>query len=122
MGLGLESVVGYEKEGKNVCVVPEWQLRNLVIVANGRFVENKKRIERFRELVRLSMGEGNDGVKERRVGDSGAWESKEERRERKRAEGLRRAREMKENKVDGRIEPKDEEIPDIGALTVEQNL
>jgi len=122
MGLGLESVVGYEKDGKDVCMVPEWQLRNLVVVANGRFVENKKRIERFRELVRSSMGEGIGGGKEKRVGDSGVWESKEERRERKRAEGLRRARETKENEINGSIELKDEEIPDVGALALEQNL
>jgi tRNA wybutosine-synthesizing protein 3 len=88
MGLAFESVIGYELDGMEVCFVPDWQLKNLVEISNQRFVENTKRIERFKSLIqRVSLEEK---VKPR-VGDGGEWEDKDARRERKRAEGLRRA-------------------------------
>ena len=80
MGLGLESVVGYhvedgkDEEGeKQVCMIPEWQLKHLVVVANERFVENTKRIERFRTLLKECMVGGNEGKE--KMGDVGKWES-----------------------------------------------
>lgn len=116
MGLGLESVVGYhvedgkDEEGeKQVCMIPEWQLKHLVVVANERFVENTKRIERFRTLLKECMVGGNEGKE--KMGDVGKWESVEERRERKRAEGLRRAREVKGDSLQ-----EAEAVPDLTAL------
>jgi tRNA wybutosine-synthesizing protein 3 len=93
MGLALESVVGFYLEGESeeVCMVPEWQLKNLIEISNKRFVENTKRIERFRSLLK-EMSEDGEEVK---MGDAGEWESKESRRARKRAEGLRRAEELR---------------------------
>lgn len=91
MGLALESVVGYEHEGVELCIVPEWQLKNLVKISNQRFVENTKRIERFKCLLK-EMSENREEVK---IGDHGEWEDRETRRERKRAEGLKRKEEMR---------------------------
>ena len=51
MGLALESVIGFENEGREICMVPEWQLKHLVEISNQRFVENTKRIGRFRTLL-----------------------------------------------------------------------
>ncbi|KAI6711521.1 tRNA wybutosine-synthesizing protein [Diplocarpon mali] len=92
MGLALESVIGFASGGKGICVVPEWQLRSLIEISNQRFQENAKRIARFRTLLRAERStegkrKGQEGVK---------WEDAGERRERKRAEGLERARVMRE--------------------------
>lgn len=92
MGLALESVVGYEYEGVETCMVPEWQLKNLVKISNQRFVENTKRIERFKCLLKELTEDKGEVVK---IGDQGEWEDKEARRRRKRAEGLKRREEMK---------------------------
>ncbi|KAM3075931.1 hypothetical protein ACMFMG_006556 [Clarireedia jacksonii] len=97
MGLALQSFVGVydEQAGEARCIVDETQLSILLRVANDRFVENTKRIERFRTLLREICGEG--AMEKRRIGeDGGEWEDAEVRRERKRAEGLRKARELKE--------------------------
>jgi tRNA wybutosine-synthesizing protein 3 len=51
MGLALESVIGFERGGKQLCMVPEYQLGNLVEISNDRFKENIKRIERFRSFL-----------------------------------------------------------------------
>ncbi|TVY15014.1 tRNA wybutosine-synthesizing protein 3, partial [Lachnellula arida] len=52
MGLALESIVGYEEGGSGVCMIPEGQLGLLLRVGNERFVENGRRIARFRGLLR----------------------------------------------------------------------
>ncbi|KAG4427182.1 hypothetical protein IFR05_017336 [Cadophora sp. M221] len=112
MGLSLESVIGFESAGREVCMVPEWQLKNLVEVSNQRFVQNGKRIERFRGLLR-EMGE----VREGRRGDGGGeWEDKEARRERKRAEGLKKAEEMRIGKE---FRQDSDEVP--GLTVLDQN-
>ncbi|PQE21294.1 hypothetical protein CJF32_00006428 [Rutstroemia sp. NJR-2017a WRK4] len=93
LGLALQAFVGVydEEKGEAKCIVDETQLGILLRVANERFGENKRRIERFRMLLREGAGE------KRRVGEGGGeWEDKEVRRERKREEGLRRARELRE--------------------------
>lgn len=57
-------------------------------------MENTKRIERFRELVdQLFSGPRNDGV--RLKADGSVWEDAASRKERMRAEGLRRAEEAR---------------------------
>lgn len=109
MGLSLESVIGFESAGREICMVPEWQLKHLVEVTNQRFVENGKRIERFRGLLR-EMGKCEG--KERRGDGGGEWEDKEARRERKRAEGLKRAEELRM----GKEVKHDDEMPDLNVL------
>jgi tRNA wybutosine-synthesizing protein 3 len=84
MGLALESIVGYEEGGKGYCIVSESMLGMLLEVANERFGENGRRIERLRGLLR-GLGEGKE-VRRSKNGD--AWEDPQVRRERKRAEGL----------------------------------
>jgi tRNA wybutosine-synthesizing protein 3 len=111
MGLSLESVIGFEMDGSEICMIPEWQLRNLIEVSNQRFVENTKRIERFRRLLQELNVEGFA----KKQGENGDWEDAKSRKERKRAEGLERARVMKESNAS----EVSDEIPDIGFL--EQN-
>ncbi|KAI1322644.1 methyltransferase TYW3-domain-containing protein [Xylariaceae sp. FL0255] len=89
MGLSFESLIGVQVDGVTQCTVSDEYLLSLVEIANARFKENEKRIARFREGVlkfsRLAPGPviGADG-----------WEDAEARRERKRAEGLRRKAEI----------------------------
>jgi tRNA wybutosine-synthesizing protein 3 len=113
MGLGLESVIGFENGGKEICMVPEYQLRNLVEISNGRFKENAKRIDRFRSLLQEMRNDGQ----EKRNTEGEEWEDAQVRKERKRAEGLKKAQIMKQSTSQETETP--EEIPHIGLL--EQN-
>lgn len=112
MGLSLESLIGFEKGGEEICMIPEWQLQNLVEVSNQRFVENTKRIERFRVLLKEIEGEVA-----KKQGENGDWEDAQARKERKRAEGLERAKALKQNQTRSQAS---EELPEIGLL--EQTL
>ncbi|TVY45656.1 tRNA wybutosine-synthesizing protein [Lachnellula occidentalis] len=67
MGLALESIVGYEEGGRGVCMVPEAQLGMLLRVGNERFVENGRRIARFRGLLRELEGEVKGGERGKRA-------------------------------------------------------
>ncbi|KAI9172290.1 tRNA wybutosine-synthesizing protein 3 [Paramyrothecium foliicola] len=90
MGLGFESLIGFEDEGgRKLMVLPEY-LETLVEIANERFAENTKRIERFRSAFRDAMQ-----VNPKKKPDGGDWEDAAARRERKRAEGLKRREELK---------------------------
>lgn len=91
MGLSLESVVGYFDGSKNMCFVSEDLLVGLLKLSNERFVENTQRIERLRVLLRKGAGVGNEV---RRNPEGEEWEDAGARRERKRAEGLRRKEEL----------------------------
>jgi len=86
-GLAFDSLVGYQKNGLRTRLVgPEYE-GLLVGMANERFGENSKRITKFREALKEAIAgplEGREG-----------WEDKEARRERKRADGLRKAAEAK---------------------------
>jgi tRNA wybutosine-synthesizing protein 3 len=94
MGLALESIIGIEENGNEICTVREWQLRTLLEISNERFLENTKRIERFRSLfMELQSGGAAREIGKRKEGD--VWEDAQVRRERKRAEGLKRSQEAK---------------------------
>ncbi|PNY29067.1 tRNA wybutosine-synthesizing protein 3 [Tolypocladium capitatum] len=87
MGLGFESLVGYETPGgQRRRLVPAEYLQMLLSISNERFVENAKRIARFRAAFRDAVRE----LEPRRNPDGGEWEDAAARRERMRAEGLRR--------------------------------
>ncbi|KAI0971995.1 methyltransferase TYW3-domain-containing protein [Xylaria arbuscula] len=86
MGLSLESLVGIQEGGVTRCTVSNDYLLSLVRIANERFEENKKRIERFRTTVL----EASNPLKK----DGTEWEDAQARRERKREEGLRRKAEL----------------------------
>ncbi|KAF7853223.1 hypothetical protein EAF04_010725 [Stromatinia cepivora] len=112
MGLTLESLVGvfHETIDQGVCLVDNGQLGTLMRISNERFEENTKRIERFRLLLKEAM----NPVEKKRMGENGEdWEDPQARKERKRAEGLRRAQELKEAKErNGEMENQDsEEFP-----------
>ncbi|KAB5547288.1 tRNA wybutosine-synthesizing protein [Coniochaeta sp. 2T2.1] len=88
MGLGFESLVGVmDAAGRKRSLVSKAYLEMLVKIGNERFVENGRRIGRFLEELR------NTGEDE---GDGEGKEDKEARRERKKAEGLRRQAEETE--------------------------
>ncbi|OTB04716.1 hypothetical protein M426DRAFT_150985 [Hypoxylon sp. CI-4A] len=89
MGLTFESLIGYQSggdDGKLHCTVTPAYLRTLVNIANERFSENSKRIERFRAALADSARPSS-----RKEG----WEDAETRRERKKAEGLKRREELR---------------------------
>lgn len=116
MGLGLESLIGREVNSIKHCTVSGEYLKALIKIANERFVENARRIERFRVLLREAtstdgFGVGGGGGKARvRKGDGGGeWEGAEVRRERKRLEGLRRAEEVRRSKEARRAQGEEEE-------------
>lgn len=104
MGLALESLVGFEADGRQVCTVSAESLRTLLEISNDRFRVNEERIARFREVLLQSTStdagpKGPDGDKE--------WEDAEVRKERKRAEGLRRKEMLRGNKDDPIADPED---------------
>jgi tRNA wybutosine-synthesizing protein 3 len=104
MGLALESLVGFYADGRQMCSVSEVSLRTLLEISNDRFRANAARIRRFRELlIQLTSDEAGpkrrDGTEE--------WEDAEDRKERKRAEGLRRKEMLKDTKEHPIVEPDD---------------
>lgn len=88
MGLALESLVGVRTPaGALQRTVSAEYLRTLLRVANGRFVANAERIQRFRAGLL-------DATAVRSKKDGTGWEDAQARRERMRAEGLRRKAEL----------------------------
>ncbi|OLN96429.1 tRNA wybutosine-synthesizing protein 3 [Colletotrichum chlorophyti] len=115
MGLALESLVGYVDDdagGTRHCTVSPAYLRDLMHVANERFVENTSRIARFRAALQEAIA-GPPA----KLGEGGAeWEDAAVRRERKRAEGLRRkeeklaARQKAQTEAHGRDDPAEDPV------------
>lgn len=90
MGLALESLVGVQRGSGDIeCTVSPAYLRTLLDISNERFAENAKRIRRFETAVAEAM-------QPPRKSDGSEWEDAAARRERKRAEGLRRKAELEE--------------------------
>ncbi|OHE99793.1 tRNA wybutosine-synthesizing protein [Colletotrichum orchidophilum] len=104
MGLALESLIGYVDEDEDEarggggggggaerhCTVTPDYLRDLLRIANERFVENAARIARFRAALQEAVAGPPP-----KLGEGGAeWEDADARRERKKAEGLRRKEEV----------------------------
>lgn len=97
-GLALESIVGYVEENTSPSgqiirsLASESYLRMLVSISNERFKTNYTRIERFRgKLWALSQ----NSIPKLRSSE-GIWEDADLRKERKRAEGLRRKEELRQ--------------------------
>lgn len=90
MGLSFESLVGLETaEGQRQMLVAPEYLDILMKIANERFEENTKRIARFAAAFADEMT-----PKIKKAPDGGDWEDAAARRERMKAEGLRRKAEM----------------------------
>ncbi|KAI6369997.1 hypothetical protein MCOR25_004339 [Pyricularia grisea] len=87
MGLGLESIVGTLAAGRLHSIVSPEYLAMLVRISNERFRQNAERIERFRLALKEEFGD------KKQTGKPG-WEDAAARRERKKAEGLRRRDEV----------------------------
>lgn len=101
-GLALESLIGYHSHGEEYCTVPAQEIKHLIDISNARFGENEKRIMRFRDLL-MSLSAGKvEGKRKGQEGDK--WEDANERRERKRAEGLARSKEARGMEVDSQVE------------------
>jgi tRNA wybutosine-synthesizing protein 3 len=94
MGLGFESLIGYQTESCREQLVTAEYLRSLMDIANERFIENTKRIDRFRE----ALADMTRAQPTRKNADGKEWEDAALRRERKRAEGLRRKAELQKEK------------------------
>lgn len=94
MGLSFESLIGVQEDGLTKCTVSDDYLHSLLRIANERFEENRKRIERFRAAVL----EASHPPKKK---DGTEWEDAQARRERKRAEGLRRKAELERQSQKG---------------------
>ncbi|EXM09590.1 hypothetical protein ACKRZS_010284 [Fusarium odoratissimum] len=91
MGLAFESLIGQQVDGHRQRIVSPEYLQTLVQIANERFIENKKRIERFQNAFRDAIS-----APVPRLNPEGQeWEDAAARRERKRAEGLRKKAELK---------------------------
>lgn len=104
MGLLFESLIGSEHAGTRQCLVPEAYLSKLVAIANERFVENQKRIERFRSALSAAFSASPADEQ---------WEPKEARMQRKRAEGLKRQEEARRQKETQRMDDVDHADVDL---------
>jgi tRNA wybutosine-synthesizing protein 3 len=103
IGLAFESLLGLEVAGQRRTLVSDEYLRVLVYIANERFTENVKRIERFRSALQAASEEGKGT-------ESGTqrpqWEDSASRRERLRSEGLERQKQkQKEKQLAGQRQP-----------------
>lgn len=88
MGLALESLIGVQTSGGvSQRTVSTSYLKTLLRIANDRFVANTERIGRFR-------GGLLEATQPPRKKDGTQWEDAQARRERMRAEGLRRKAEL----------------------------
>ncbi|KAI1638019.1 methyltransferase TYW3-domain-containing protein [Biscogniauxia mediterranea] len=112
MGLALESLVGVQHaDSAPTCTVPQEYLQTLLRVSNERFEENKKRITRFRAAI-LQAAEPP------KKKDGSEWEDAQARRERKKAEGLRRKAELQsQQKQTGHDDNVEEDRSALGLLS-----
>jgi len=98
-GLALDSIVGHiTQSGESICVVSESYLQGLLAIANERFKENTARISRFRDLL-CSNKSYLSSVEVNKNPDGEDWEDASLRRDRKKAEGLKRSQELKQRQT-----------------------
>ncbi|KAF1812694.1 hypothetical protein P152DRAFT_507499 [Eremomyces bilateralis CBS 781.70] len=92
-GLSLDSIIGFEEPdtGELFTLVDESYLNCIALVSEKRFAENSKRIERFSQGLFRNGRLGSNHNAQNQV----AAEGQEERRRRKREEGLKRQAESK---------------------------
>ena len=105
MGLGFESLIGHQIGDRKEQIVTAEYLHTVMAMANERFVENTKRIERFRAALRRVAAA--PVAKKNPQGED--WEDAAARRERKRAEGLQR-KAVKQSEKNGNSVPNDDEL------------
>lgn len=108
MGLSLESLIGAQTGAEVESTVSSEYLRTLIGISNERFAENTKRIQRFR----AAMAEVMEPVRKK---DGTEWEDAEARRQRKKAEGLRRKAELQS-------QPRDTELDEALDLSLNADM
>lgn len=108
MGLGFESLIGYQMGDRREQIVNTAYLRTILSIANERFVENTKRIERFRAALRSVAAARSSASRKNQDGE--VWEDSAARCERKRAEGLRRQAELRKEPNANLISPNEEQF------------
>jgi tRNA wybutosine-synthesizing protein 3 len=91
-GLAFESLLGFQEFGKRKSLVSRDMQGHLISIANERFQENANRTQRFRDALRDAVRKPSKGNKARE------WEDAEARRDRKRAEGLKRGEDLRAEK------------------------
>jgi tRNA wybutosine-synthesizing protein 3 len=102
-GLALDSVIGWlGREDEGVSIVDDDYLEGLLAIANERFAENSRRINRFRDLL-LDIDQTPFDIEMRKKSKNDDWEDAAVRRERKRAEGLKRSQELRQQMSGGNI-------------------
>ncbi|PTB64646.1 hypothetical protein BBK36DRAFT_1123214 [Trichoderma citrinoviride] len=112
MGLSLESLVGYQDlDGQRRRIVPAGYFKMLLQISNERFVENTKRIGRFRSAFKEVVLEPREASVPKKLNPEGKeWEDAAARRERLRAEGLRRKAALQAEKSESPAQEIDEEL------------
>ncbi|PNP46493.1 hypothetical protein THARTR1_10727 [Trichoderma harzianum] len=112
MGLSLESLVGYQdSEGQRRRIVSAGYFKMLLQISNERFVENTKRIERFRSAINEAVLEPKSSSIPKKLNPEGKeWEDAAARRERLRAEGLKRKAALQADKADAPSQDIDVEL------------
>lgn len=115
MGLSFESLVGVERgeDGVRRTIVSSEYLSMLVRISHERFVENSKRIERFRK----ALGSAFEGLVA--GGKKEGWEDADARKERKRLEGLKKKEEARRVKE---IERQEREVDMVGVVLQEPDV
>ncbi|KAH6651794.1 methyltransferase TYW3-domain-containing protein [Truncatella angustata] len=103
MGLGLESLVGIQKGDLIQRTVTPDYLQTLLDISHDRFAENSKRIQRFRAAI-------FEAAQPPKKKDGTEWEDAAARRERKKAQGLRRKAEMEAARNQGQTSDKAEPL------------
>ncbi|OIW30915.1 DUF207 domain-containing protein [Coniochaeta ligniaria NRRL 30616] len=112
MGLSFESLVGtMDGSGRKRSIVSPEYLKMLVLIANERFVENRKRIARFLEGLRAEVADAGE------MGLVSRADEKELRRETKRAEGLRRQAEARSRPLEEAVAEIESYIDDLAQDT-----
>jgi tRNA wybutosine-synthesizing protein 3 len=105
-GLGMESIVGYEDNSGNlVSLVDEDYLHKLMSIANHRFKMNTERIERFWTALLNSQSATTVNP---------AWEDSEERKRRKREQGLKMQEALKAKRT--AADNQDDRMGDLSGL------
>ncbi|KAL6826205.1 methyltransferase TYW3 domain-containing protein [Trichoderma camerunense] len=112
MGLSIESLVGYQdSEGQRRRIVSAGYFKMLLQISNERFVENTKRIERFRSAFKEAVLEPKSSSISKKLNPEGKeWEDAAARRERLRAEGLKRKAALQAEKADAPSQDIDVEL------------
>lgn len=108
MGLSLESLIGAQTGAAVESTVSSEYLRTLMGISNERFAENTKRIQRFRAAM-------SEAMEPARKKDGTEWEDAEARRQRKKAEGLRRKAELQG-------QPRDTELDEALDLSLNADM